>query len=212
MTGAVVFAFVFAWFKGYKWKVLNMFKHWSVYPIILTCFLHIYFVYLVIHNEYWFLEYANYIKIASLLLYFILILKYKLLDISIFRSISLKKDSQIFIWLTSPVTIGGVCVIVGSILNHIVMFYNGNRMPVFISNSFSTGYAKQDIFIKALKYGDFHILGNEFTKLIPLCDTWDFGYGVMSIGDILIRLFVVLIIYYSIIQSNKPKIIIDKQL
>jgi hypothetical protein len=111
--------------------------------------------------------------------------------------------------LTSPVAIGGLCVVIGSKLNQIAMFYNNQKMPVFISNSWATGYAKTDIFINALKYGDFHIMGNEFTKLIPLCDTWDFGYCSMSIGDLLIRTFVVLIIYFSIKECNKSKINVD---
>lgn len=202
MTETVLFSLIFIWIKGYKWRdIFKLFKHWSVYPIVLTCCLHIYLIYLVIHNEYWFLEYSKHIKITSFLFYFILIWKYKLIDTSIFKKIN-EGETKLLIWLTSPMTIGSLFILIGTILNKTAMYFNGNKMPVFISNSWATGYAKNDIFIKALKYGDFHIIGNEFTKVIPLCDTWDFGWCSMSIGDMIVRTFVVLIIYYSVKACN----------
>jgi len=207
MTEAVVIAMIAAFFKGRKWKVFDLFKHWSIYPIIFTCLLHIYFVYLMIQGEYWFMEYAGYIKTSSLLFYFILIWKYKLIDISIFKSINLKKgkNRQVLVWLTSPVVIGGLCIVIGSILNKIAMFYNDNKMPVFVSNSWATGYVKADMFIKTVNYGDFHIMGDMHTKLIPICDTWDVGYMVFSPGDILIRMFVFFTVYYSVKQLSSIK-------
>jgi len=204
MTEAVVIAMIVAFFKGCKWKAFDLFKHWSIYPIVFTCLLHIYFVYLMIQGEYWFMEYAGYIKTSSLLFYFILIWKYKLIDISIFKSINLKsKNSKIWVWLTSPVVIGGLCTVIGSMLNQIAMFYNNNKMPVFVSNSWSSGYVKANMFEETVKYGDFHIMGDMYTKLIPICDTWDVGYMVFSPGDLLIRMFVFFTVYYSIKQLNK---------
>ena len=110
MTETVIATFLFAWlFKGYKWfEIFKLFKHWSIYPIVLTCFAHIYFVYSIIHNQYWFLEYAHYIKIASFLFYFILIWKYKLLDISIFKGVNIEKNKPLLVWVTSPVVIGAL--------------------------------------------------------------------------------------------------------
>jgi len=204
VTETVIFAFLFAWFKGYKLKYVL--KHWSIYPILLTCITHIYIVSLMFKGEYWFLEYAKYIKVTSLLFYFILIYKYKLLDISIFKNINLKRNSQIAIWLTSPVIIGAICTALGSKLNQIAVLYNNNKMPVFISNSWATGYAKADMFSKSLKYGDYHVMGDMYTKLIPLTDIFDAGYMSFSIGDALVRSFAFIIIYYSIKSSNIMKI------
>ena len=84
MTEAVVVSLVFAWlFKGYKWsQIFKMLKHWSFYPIILTCILQIYIFILMTQGNYWFMEYAKYIKIVSISFYFCLVWKYKLFDIS----------------------------------------------------------------------------------------------------------------------------------
>ena len=43
MIETVFVAFAFSWFvswiKGTEWYGFDIFKHWSIYPIILTCFL-----------------------------------------------------------------------------------------------------------------------------------------------------------------------------
>jgi len=153
-------------------------------------------------GEYWFLEYAKYIKLTSLLFYFILIIRYNLLDVSVSKY-NLKKNNKILVWFTSPVVVGAICTAVGSKLNQIAVFYNNNKMPVFISNSWATGYAKADMFSRSLKYGDYHIMGNMYTRLIPLTDIFDAGYMSFSIGDVLVRSFAFLIIYYSIKASNR---------
>jgi len=206
MIETVFLAFAFSWFislvKGIEWNGFKIFKHWSIYPIVLTCFLHIYTVYLMFHAEYWFLEYSKPIKTISLLLYFLLILKYNLLYISVFKKFNYS-NTRILKWLTSPVIVGALFLIIGSELNKIVMFYNNQKMPVFISNSWSTGYAKVDMFEKASNFKDFHTIGTQFSNMIFLSDTWDLGYCSMSIGDIMVRIFAFIIIYYSIEQINK---------
>jgi len=203
MIETVIFAFAFGWFKGYKWLILNLFKHWSIYPIILTCFFEIYLVYLIIQGDYWLLEYSKYIEITSLLFYFSLIWRYNLMDISIFRRINI--ENKLLVWLTSPVTMGGLFILIGSKLNHLAMSYNGNKMPVFVSNSWTTGYIKPNMFVELSKYGDNHIFGNQYTRLIPLTNIWDVGFMSFSIGDLIIRIFVVLILYYSIKISINNK-------
>jgi len=197
MIEVVVFTFVFAWFKGYRWKVLNLFKNWSIYPIAFTCLLHIYIIYLMMHGEYWFMEYAKYIKIVSILFYLGLICKYKLFDISIFKKINIK-ENPILTPFTSPVSLGVLCMGIGSVLNVIAMKFNDSKMPVFASVSFGTGYSKIDMFDKMLQYKDFHIFGSHNTNLIFLTDYIDVFISIMSIGDLLNRVFVVLVIYYSI--------------
>lgn len=197
MLETITFAFIFAWFKGYNIK--NILKHWSIYPIILTCIFNIYLVYSVIHSNYQILEYSIYIKTVSLLFYFVLIWKYDLMNISIFKTIN---KNKIFISLTSPVVIGGLLIFIGSKLNQIAMSYNENKMPVFFSNSWATGYAQSNMFIELQKYGDFHVFGDQYTKLIPLTNIFDVGFMSFSVGDILIKTFVFLIIYYSFKNSQ----------
>jgi len=198
MSETVLFSLIFAWLKGIKLSnIFRFIKNWSFYPILLTCFIHFYIIYLMINGEYWFIEYANYIKTASLLFYLCLVWKYKLFDVSIFKRISVK-ESPILTTVTSPITFGILCIWIGSILNIIAMKYNNLKMPVFPNVSYSTGYSKVNMFEKMLQYNDFHIIGDHTTNLIFLTDFIDFFVGVMSIGDIFTRIFVVLIIYYSI--------------
>jgi len=213
MTETVIITLLFIWIiKGYKLSdILKLFKHWTMYPVILTCLAHMYFIYLIICGQYWFLEYATYIKTISLLFYIILIFKYKLIDISIFKNINLKKNGQLTTSLTSPVVLGGLCTIIGSQLNKMAMFYNNGKMPVFPTSSLSIGYSKIDMFEKTFLFNDFHILGNYITtKLIFLCDTWDIFIAILSPGDIFIRFYVSVVLYYSIKQHKEMNIIIDK--
>jgi len=204
MIEVVVFTFVFAWFKGYRWKVLNLFKHWSIYPITFTCLLHIYIIYLMIHGQYWFIIYSGYIKTFSILFYLALVLKYDLFNVSIFSKFKTEK-SPLLTTITSPVTIGVLCIGIGSILNVIAVRFNNFKMPVFPNVSLGTGYSKMDMFDKMLLYNDYHVFGNSETSLIFLTDIFDFFYSIMSIGDLITRMFVVLIIYCSIKECNKYK-------
>lgn len=206
MTETVLVTFLIAKFYGrYKWsQIFKLFKHWSSYPIVATCLLHVYLIYLMIHGEYWFLEYQEYIKFGSLLFYFILIFKYKLIDVSVLKRINNKTSKSLWlVWLTSPVVIGALFTIVGSKLNKIAILYNRNKMPVFPNVSYGIGYSKIDMFEKAVYFKDFHSLGNHLTNVIFLTDIFDFFFAIMSIGDVLLRIFVGLVIYYSIKQSNK---------
>lgn len=212
MIEAVVFAFAFAaWYKGYKWKVFNLFKHWSIYPIVLTCLFNIYIIYLMRHGQYWFIEYAKYIKIVSIFFYYGLIMKYKLYDVSIFKNIKLKTKPMLTL-LTSPVSLGVLSMGIGSTLNTIAVKFNDSKMPVFADVSFGTGYSKIDMFDKMAYYSDYHVFGSHLSNMIFLTDFIDIFYSIISIGDLFIRAFVVLVIYYSI-KINESKIIniVDKK-
>jgi len=218
MLDVILFSCLFAKLKGYKWsEIFKIFKHWSAYPIILTCLLNIYIIFLMIQGNYWFLQYAKHIKNITFLLYILLIIKYKLINVSIFKNINLKNGGQLITSLTSPVIIGAVCATIGSKLNKIAMFYNDGKMPVFPSNSLSTGFSKIDMFEKTSVFNDFHAWGNHTTKLIFLTDTWDIFYVIMSPGDILIKMFAGMVLYYSYKQCNenlnkgKNKIMLDNQ-
>jgi len=212
VTETVVFALVLALLRGYKLKdIFELLKHWSFYPIIFTCIVHIYMIYLTIHSEYWFIEYAKYIKILSILFYLCLIWQYKLFDMSIFSKFKIKKN-PILTTISSPVSLGVLCIWIGSILNIIAMKYNNLKMPVFSNVSFGTGYSKVDMFNEMLQYKDFHTFGDHTTNLIFLTDIFDCFFSIMSIGDIFSRNFVVLVIYYSIKTIHNSNIIIDNKL
>jgi len=198
MIETVLFSIIFSRLKGNKWPIIyKLLKHWSFYPIIMTCIFNLYIIYSMVHGDYRLLEYAKYIKTT--------IYKYKLFNMSIFSKIKYE-NSHIMTTVTSPVSLGVLCMWIGSGLNYIAMWANNWKMPIFSDVSFSTGYSKIDMFNNTILYNDSHTFGNYTTNLIFLTDIFDCFYSVMSIGDILIRAFVVLIIYYSVKNINDKNI------
>jgi len=180
MIETIFFSFVLAKIKGYK--LLPIFKHWSIYPVIFMALTYVYLESMIWRGDYSLIIYSNVFKSVYLGCFLLLAIQHDKMKV-FFYSIP-------FVWL-------------GTALNTIVIRANGGKMPVFPSNSWATGYVRADTFSKALPYGDFHVLGNMYSKLIPLTDVWDFGWSIMSIGDIFIRVFVFLIVYHSIKASSK---------
>lgn len=181
------FTIQFGKFKIQKdsYLIKPILKRWSIYPIIFMELLYVYLQSTIIRHNYYFVKYQHLFK--SMLLISFIILG---LDI-LFRYGQYKQ----FIIATCS-------LLSGFILNNIVMYFNDNKMPIFPSISFSTGYTNYDMIINTSEYGDFHILGSHNTNLIFLTDFLDFGVSIWSVGDFLIRVFVFIIIYYSIKQVN----------
>ena len=102
--------------------------------------------------------------------------------------------------LYKPAIMGSVSIIIGSLLNKIAIIMNHNKMPVFPFLSYYTGYIKaEDFLIK----NDYHILGkNIITHFFILTDYIDVGFSILSIGDLFIHLYVLIMIYYLIKQLN----------
>ena len=193
MVEFILFAFLYAKCKkGYKLKYMFKYPYiFSIIPVLLFSLLYIYLEYCVFNQNYWFLPYQYIIKTATLLSYIPLIYIYKLYKCD-------KIHNNKFIdFIKSPASKAGFCLWLGSTLNKIVINAN-NGMPVFPSNTYWSGYAKPEFVQDGI-----HILGNAYTKLIPLSDWIDIFYSVLSPGDILIRMFIFLILYYAIKNSNK---------
>jgi len=183
----ILLSFVIAKIKNYK--LLPIFKHRSIIPVIIMSALYIYLEIAIWHGDYSLLKYSNIFRIAYFSSFLVLAIHYDLMKVFI--------CSMPLIWI-------------GSALNTIAIDANSGKMPVFISNSWATGFARPDMYNKALEYGDFHVVGDMYTKLIPLCDTWDLGVSIYSIGDFFILSCVFLIVYYSIKASNNKTHIIEK--
>lgn len=169
-------------------------KSWEMLFPLLFMFAYIGLETCVFMKIYWFIPYQNIFKTLTLLSYLPLIFKYKLYE-SVWTK--LKSKNEFVNIITSPLIIGSACILIGTILNLIVIKAN-NGMPVFLSLTYFTGYASLDSFNDGL-----HVLGNSNTKLIFLSDIFDIGYSIMSLGDILNRIFVSIILYFSIKQSNR---------
>ena len=172
MIETILLAILFA--KLNKYKIKPLFKSWTIYPLII--FEIIYFIgqVSIFLGNYEFIDFMIKLKPFYLCTYLLLVFKYDIYISSI---------------------IGVIFVFLGGALNDIVIKVNGGFMPVYPTLSYLTGYAKPEAF-DLVK--DIHILGNSQTKLKILTDFIDLGYSVLSVGDILIRVFVFIIIYNSI--------------
>ena len=178
-------------FKYKQYTIKQIFKHWSIYPSLLLVIFYLYLEYTMFVQNYYFLPYSHIIKTATLLSYFPLIYKYKLLENQKYI------NNQFLSVLTSPTSKAGLFLWIGSSLNKIALFFNDNKMPTYPSVTFWTEYIKPDGFIDGV-----HIIGNAYSNAIPLCNVFDLGFTVLSLGDIVIRLFPYIILYYTIKRTN----------
>lgn len=188
MIEFILGAFLYAKIK-HKYSLKYIFKSWEIIPPLLFAIFYIYLEISIWYGNYSFVPYSYYIKTATLLSYIPLIIKYGLYE-----------DDNGFI-LTSPMIVATICLGLGSQLNKIVMRLNNGFMPSFPSVGYSTGFVKPDFVEDGI-----HILGNAYSHLIPLCNIFDIGIGILSPGDILVRFYVFIILYYTIKYSNKKEI------
>lgn len=176
MLETILIAFLVAKVKGYNIKPL--FKSWTIYPIIIMEILIIAVQAMIFSGNYDFVSYFTLSKSLYLGLYLLLVLKYE---------------------LYGQALIGSAFMVGGGILNDIAIKANNGFMPVYPTLSYLTGYVKSNTF-NVIE--DIHIIGNAEIKLKILTDFIDTGYSILSIGDILIRVFVFLVIYNSIKKAN----------
>lgn len=174
MIDALIISAVISKIKHYKLKYL--FRTWTFYPILLTQLILIFCQISVFSGTYYFVRFASAVETAIILSY--------VFSIIVFR-------------LYKPAILGSFSIFFGSALNKFVISQNGGKMPAFPSLSYITGYVTPEAFGKA---DSLHILGNEATKFKFLTDYIDLGYSILSIGDVFIHLFSVIMLY-SIIKA-----------
>ena len=177
MIETFLLAMLIARIKGYKLKPI--FKDWAVYPAIIFTLFYVFMQISIFCGYYGFIKYASLLETLYISTFLFLIFRYK---------------------LYTSALLGSICIFIGTALNKIAIAANGGRMPVFPTFSYITGYAKPESF---LRINDIHVLGNNMTKLKLLTDYIDLGYSILSIGDVLIRLFIFIVIYNSIKYINK---------
>lgn len=162
-----------------KQRVSVLLRAWALYPFFAAELLYIVCQISVLTGHYWAIPYASLFKA-----FFLLPL---LLPIVVYR-------------LYLPSLAGSACVLLGSGMNRLVIAQNGGKMPVFPTLSRLTGYFNESAM---LQYDALHTLGNAETKFKFLADYIDLGYSILSLGDILIRVFIFLIVYYTILRLNE---------
>jgi len=181
-------------YKYKQYSIKQIFKHWSVYPPLLFVLFYLYLEYTIFIKWYYFLQYQNIIKIVTLLSYLPLVIKYHLYENDNPKYI---KNEYLSV-ATSPMVIAGFFLWLGSELNKLAMYFNNNKMPTYPNISYWTGYINNSGFIDGI-----HTIGTSHSSLILICNIFDLGYGVLSFGDLLVRLYVFIILYYSIKNKNK---------
>jgi len=178
MIETILLALLFAKFRGYKIKPL--FKDWPIYIVIIFELIYIVLEISVFRGNYSMVKFSNIYKTLYILAYLAMIIKFYLYKSAIWASVS---------------------ALLGSLLNNIAIFSNNGRMPVFPTLSYITGYAAPDAFSKV---NDIHVLGNSTVNYKFLTDIIDTGYSILSVGDVFIRLFAFIIVFYAVkICSNR---------
>lgn len=188
MIEFILGAFLYAKYKK-KYLLTPFLKHWSSWLPLLFCLFYIYLEISIWHGNYFFVPYSYYIKTATLLSYIPLILKWKLYE-----------NNKGFV-LTSPMIVATICLALGSQLNKIVMKANNGYMPSFPDIGYTTGFVKPDFIEDGI-----HILGNAYSHLILFSNIFDYGFSIISIGDLFCRMYAFIILFYSIKYSNKKEI------
>jgi hypothetical protein len=174
----ILITFAVARIKGYR--ILPFFKSWTVYPVLVLEFIYLIFQIQIFIGNYSVIQYAPILKRVYLFCFIVPIIVYK----------EYKEG-----------LIGSIFVFVGTFLNQFVIRQNGGKMPVFPNFSYITGYVNPRAFGRI---DGIHILGDETTRFWFLSDIIDIGYSVLSIGDILIRIFVFVVVLRTIqIMGNR---------
>ena len=164
-----------------KWKRFHLrylFRTWTFYSILIVqCFLVV-FQASIFFRSYVFLRFVPYVELAVILSFAFAIFAYR---------------------LYRPAIIGSGLVILGTLLNKFVIAANGGKMPIFPSLSYLTGYVDP---AAVGMLDSLHILGGAETKFAFLADYIDYGYCILSPGDLLIHLFACVMLYQLIKAVN----------
>ena len=175
-----VFALILAKIKKQKLSVL--FKAYALYPVYLSELFVMFLQANVFLGNFYFSRHLELIKMLHLGLYIIPVIAYG---------------------LYKQALVGSAFVFAGTALNKLVMHANGGKMPVYPSLSRLTGYFSPEGLSAP---GGIHSLGGPSTKLAFLADYIDVGYSVLSIGDLIIRVYIILILYYTIVRLNRAAV------
>ena len=176
MVVEILLVCLLAKIKHYKLKYL--FYSWTFYPVFIVQCILVIFQFSLFFNTYFFVKFVPISEPAMILSFVFALFAYR---------------------LYKPAIVGSASVFFGTILNKFVIAQNFGKMPVFPSLSYKTGYLSPDMFGST---DSVHVLGNADTKFIFLTDYIDYGYSILSPGDVFIHLFVCIMLYFMIAAVN----------
>jgi hypothetical protein len=173
----IILVCLLAKIKGYKLKYL--FYSWTFYPVLIVQSALVLLQFSIFFETDYFIRFVPISEPATILSFIFAMFAYR---------------------LYKPAILGSVSIVFGTVLNKFVIAKNGGKMPVFPSLSYRTGYIDPDMFGSM---DSIHILGNADTKFKFLADYIDYGYSILSPGDVFIHLFACIMLYFIIAAVNE---------
>jgi len=161
-----------------RYKLTYLFKSWTFYPVLAAQILLVVSEFSIFFHTYAFMPLVPFLEPAVILSF--------LFALFVFR-------------LYRPAVLGSASILAGTVLNRIVLAQNDGKMPVFPSLSYLTGYVTPQMFSSV---DSLHILGGPDTKLPWLTDYVDFGYSILSLGDVFIHFFFCVMLFSLIRAVN----------
>ena len=177
MVVEILIVCLFAKVRHYKLKYL--FQSWTFYPVLAVQLMLVVFQFSLFFNTYYFTKFISITEPAAILSF--------VFAMFVFR-------------LYKPAMFGSASIVAGTLLNKFVIAQNGGKMPVFPSLSYLTGYITPEMLGSV---DSLHVLGSADTKFKFLTDYIDYGYSILSPGDVLIHLFACVMLYFMIVAVNK---------
>lgn len=167
---------LFAKFK--RLHLRHLFRTWTFYPILLMQCVLVVFQASLFFRYYAFVRFVPYTEMAVILSFLFALFAFK---------------------LYTPAIVGSASIGAGTLLNKLVIAENAGKMPVYPSLSYLTGYVTPEM-VGSLD--SLHFIGGPETKLRFLSDYIDYGYCILSPGDLLIHLFACIMLYALIKAVN----------
>jgi len=161
-----------------RFQLHYLFRTWTFYPIILMQCVLLVFQMSIFMRSSLFIQFVPYTEMAMILSFLFAMIAFK---------------------LYRPAVIGSASILLGTLLNKLVIAQNGGKMPVYPTLSYLTGYITPQMLNS---WDSLHILGGPGTKLWFLTDYIDYGYCILSLGDVFIHLFVCIMLYELIKAVN----------
>ncbi|NLV57665.1 MAG: DUF5317 domain-containing protein [Clostridiales bacterium] len=162
--------------KMRRYKLRYLFRTWTFYPILLMQCGLVVLQASLFFRQYIFVPFVPYTEMAVILSFIFALLAFR---------------------LYTPAIVGSASIGVGTLLNKLVIAQNAGKMPVYPSLSYLTGYVTPEM---VASMDNLHSVGGPEAKLAFLADYIDYGYCILSPGDVFIHLFAC-IIFYALIKA-----------
>ncbi|HNW85370.1 MAG TPA: DUF5317 family protein [Candidatus Limiplasma sp.] len=162
-----------------KLRLRYLWRTWTFYPVLAVQVMLVVFQASVFFRQYVFVPFVPYLEMSVIFSFFFAMVAYK---------------------LYSPAILGSASIVAGTFLNKLVIAQNGGHMPVMPTLSYLTGYLTPAMLSTV---DSLHTLAGPNAKLLFLADYIDYGYSILSPGDVLIHLYACVMFYALIRAVNK---------